>query len=82
LFSVFQVQPPIALVLGLVVIYQVTFIELNHKATNIFTTSLLVGLGFGMNKIVQLGGKEGFIYSQFRHLHFNFRPVYWKMVEN
>jgi hypothetical protein len=64
LFSVFQVQPPIALVLGLVVIYQVTFIELNHKATNIFITSLLVGLGFGMNKIVQLCGKEGFIYSQ------------------
>jgi uncharacterized integral membrane protein (TIGR00698 family) len=60
------VSPPIALVLGLVVVnlFGHPFLELNHKATNYLLQFSVVGLGFGMNVHNAVSaGKDGFIFT-------------------
>lgn len=62
------VNPPIALLLGLVVanLFGHPFLKLNHKATNYLLQFSVVGLGFGMNVHSAIpAGKEGFLFTVF-----------------
>lgn len=62
------VNPPIALLLGLVVanLFGHPFLKLNHKATNYLLQFSVVGLGFGMNVHSAISaGKEGFLFTVF-----------------
>lgn len=60
------VQPPLALLLGLI-IAQTTghpFLQYNHRATNWLLKISVVGLGFGMNAHSALqAGKEGIVFT-------------------
>ncbi|RZJ49974.1 MAG: putative sulfate exporter family transporter [Flavobacterium sp.] len=81
LFSI--ISPPIALLLGIVVVnvFGNPFIDFNHKAITFLLQFSVVGLGFGMNAASAFStGKEGFfltIFSIFSTLLFGFLLGKW-----
>ncbi|MBZ4035173.1 putative sulfate exporter family transporter [Flavobacterium sp. 17A] len=85
LFSI--ISPPIALLLGVLIvnIFGNPFIEFNHKAITFLLQFSVVGLGFGMNATSAVSaGKEGFlltIVSIFATLIFGFLLGKWLKTE-
>lgn len=66
LFSI--ISPPIALLLGVLVVnvFGNPFLEFNHKAITFLLQFSVVGLGFGMNTSSAISaGKEGFLLTVF-----------------
>lgn len=85
LFSI--ISPPIALLLGVVIVnvFGNPFVEFNHKAITFLLQFSVVGLGFGMNAYSAVSvGKEGFvltILSIFSTLFFGFLLGKWLQTE-
>lgn len=85
LFSI--ISPPIALLLGVVIVnvFGNPFVEFNHKAITFLLQFSVVGLGFGMNAYSAVSvGKEGFvltILSIFCTLFFGFLLGKWLQTE-
>ncbi|MCR4029393.1 MULTISPECIES: YeiH family protein [Flavobacterium] len=85
LFSI--ISPPIALLLGVVIVnvFGNPFVEFNHKAITFLLQFSVVGLGFGMNAYSAVSvGKEGFVLtvlSIFSTLIFGFLLGKWLQTE-
>jgi uncharacterized integral membrane protein (TIGR00698 family) len=85
LFSI--ISPPIALLLGVVIVnvFGNPFVEFNHKAITFLLQFSVVGLGFGMNAYSAVSvGKEGFVLtvlSIFSTLIFGFLLGKWLKTE-